>query len=625
MKRIFTSLLLIFSAVVALNAQVYYSNNFDGTPAAQGWSVFNNGIGIQQSWGIYQIGYSAPNAAAIQYENVPNGSVAEDYLATPLIDLTNAVNPRLTFMAAQSWAQNYGSMYYVLVSTTEQSNPAAYTTIASWTEPELSGAGFAFKSVDLSAYVGQQIYIAFMMANDDGDNFIIDDVVVDEAVDNNITLISLESTRYVLANQDIEFVTNVRNSGTNTITSIEYNLNDGTDHIAVMNVNIAPGATAQITHPALLNFSTTGEYTITGTITQVNGGADSYPSDNTATINVNVISQDGGKKVVFEEGTGSWCGWCPRGFVMMEYMTANFPDSFIGIAVHNGDPMAFAEYNNGAAFSGFPSMNIDRTELGANVEGNHEASIAQLNRNLYPTPVAVSASATRTGREVSIDTQATFYSDFSNSNFRFAVVIVENGVTGTSSGYAQENYYSGGAAGPMDGWENLPNPVPANQMVYDHVGRALLGGYHGVAGSVPAVIADGQTFNYSFNYTVPASFNLENVYGVVLMLDNNTGRIMNANTFPIGNLSTNEVATVKEGFTIYPNPAKDVVNLNILEAGKYQTVIYNTLGQEVARHNLSQINSSENISLPVSHLSPGVYIISLMKDGKSFSKKLIIK
>ena len=45
------------------------------------------------------------------------------------------------------------------------------------------------------------------------------------------------------------------------------------------------------------------------------------------------------QKVVGEELTGTWCGWCPRGAVALENMRNKYPDTFIGIAVHGGDVM----------------------------------------------------------------------------------------------------------------------------------------------------------------------------------------------------------------------------------------------------------------------------------------------
>ena len=67
-------------------------------------------------------------------------------------------------------------------------------------------------------------------------------------------------------------------------------------------------------------------------------------------------------------------------------------------------------------------------------------------------------------------------------------VVVEDGVRGTGSGYNQVNAYSGGANGPMGNYHNLPNPVPAAQMVYDHVARAILGNWVGTEASLPTSV-----------------------------------------------------------------------------------------------------------------------------------------
>ena len=86
------------------------------------------------------------------------------------------------------------------------------------------------------------------------------------------------------------------------------------------------------------------------------------------------------------------------------------------------------------------------------------------------------------------------------------MILTEDGVTGTSSDYAQANAYANNANGPMGGYENLPNPVPASQMVYDHVGRAIPTGYDGVAGSIPANVVSNEVNVYNVEYAVPAAY-----------------------------------------------------------------------------------------------------------------------
>lgn len=621
MKKIFTSLSLLLFSLVAINAQTYFFNGFEGTPPIEGWAIFDNGIGTENNWNIYQAGVDGSNAAAVAYENVADGTFAEDYLATPLIDLSTATNPRLTFMSNQSYDTNYGSTFHVLVSTTSQNEIDAYTEVASWNEDTL-GLEFTLQIVDLSAYVGQQIYIAFMMRNDDGDNFIIDNVTVEEGLAINATLSTLNISRYLLSNQDTTLEFDIRNSGSTEITSLQLNWNDGTDHSSTVDVNIPSGATTTVNHPVAINYSTVQQYDITASIDLVNGSADENPEDNSLMTSVNVISQDGGKKVLFEEGTGTWCGWCPRGAVAMDYMAETHPETFIGIAVHNNDPMTLAEYNDGASIQGFPGMNVDRVELGAGV--GIDTMEAFLNAYSQPTPVAISATSALSGRDITVDASATFYSNFNNSNFRLGLILVEDHVTGTSSGYAQANYYAGGGSGEMNGYENLPNPVPASEMVYDHVGRALIGGYNGLEGTVPTNLVDGQSISHTFSYTVPEEFDLDHLHGVVVLIDQSNGSIVNANKFDINSLSVNDLA-INTDFAIFPNPAKEQVSIRISENGNYNAIIYNMTGKQVSSFNLNELSNNESTTIPVNNLKPGVYILTLAKKGKSFSKKLIIK
>ena len=115
-----------------------------------------------------------------------------------------------------------------------------------------------------------------------------------------------------------------------------------------------------------------------------------------------------------------------------------------------------------------------------------------------------------------------------SGNYALAGIVVESGITGPPPSYDQSNSYSGGDEGPMGGYEDLPNPVPATRMVYNHVGRHLLGGYNGDAASLPMTLEDGQTYSHTYSYTLPEGFNEEYVYVVGLMINQSTGEILNA-------------------------------------------------------------------------------------------------
>ena len=107
-----------------------------------------------------------------------------------------------------------------------------------------------------------------------------------------------------------------------------------------------PAAIYNFTLATPWNATITGATTITVTVSNTNGG-DTNLNNNSVTRNTIVVNEVFPKTVVFEEGTGTWCGACVAGLVRLKDMAHNHPvTDFIGIAVHNDDPMADSDYDS---------------------------------------------------------------------------------------------------------------------------------------------------------------------------------------------------------------------------------------------------------------------------------------
>lgn len=554
-----------------------------------------------------------------------NCNKSADRLISPSMDFTSPGNYRLS---ADLYFQKGTYQGKTEVGTIEISTDggATWTVLRNLTAVE----DWRVESVDLSTYAGNSdVKISFLY--NDGTGWLfgmgVDNVTVFIPQPDDAKLVSTSVNRYSLINNNNTLSLNVNNNGSNAITSLEVSWNDGTAHTATIPVNIAAGASANVNHTTPVNYPTANTYDIDVVISQVNGNADSNPSDNTGSTIITTLSQSPVKKVIIEEGTGTWCGWCPRGAVAMDYMEATYPDRFIGIAVHNGDPMTVSAYDNGASFGGYPSANVDRSMLDVGVSQASFVSYYNARKDLV-VPVAVAGTATASGSAVTVDVNATFYSNFPSANYRLGVIVVEDGVTGTGSGYNQVNYYANNANGAMGGYESLPSPVPAAQMVYNHVGRALLGGYNGQSGSVPTSITDGQVVNYSFTYNVPSTSNINNMHGVAVVIDNATGEIINANKidFPAGNsgLSVKDVETID--MTVFPNPASEKLNVGFeAKGGNYTIEITDLQGRIVVSEAFTNLSGAQSIELNTSALKTGNYLISVAQEGASFTKMIAIK
>lgn len=618
-------------------AQTHFSENFNSNSNLTGWTNVDNDADPAPAsgtnfdlWYVADFSsYFASNGSGTAVSRSwANGVVytPNNFLISPAIDLTAAPASglMLMFKTGSIEPSPYFDEHYAVYVTTS-ADPAVIVASTPVFEETLPGNQMYSHAIDLSAFAGQTIRVTFRHFNcSDENTLLLDDVVIKNLQPNDVSVQNVSLNRYSAVSTNNTLGVSVKNEGSNAVTSLEINWNDGSDHIQTINgLNIAPGATAVVNHPTAVNYGTAVEESLAITVSMVNGVADAIPADNTGAALINTVSQLADKSVVIEEGTGTWCQWCPRGAVAMEYMVSTYPDDFVGIAVHNGDPMTVTEYDNGADISGFPGCNVDRVLLDQGVSQAAFESYYNARKDLV-VPAAINATFGVSGSNVTVDVAATFYTPFAASNFRLGVIITEDHVTGTTSGYNQSNAYAGGANGAMGGYESLPNPVPASQMVYDHVGRALLGGFNGQSGSVPATITDGQVVNYTFNYTVPATSNRVNMHAVAVLIDQATGEIVNAKEIELTSAGIGEIETI--GMQVFPNPASETVNVKFEgQGGTYEVTVNDLAGRQVAATVVDNANGAQSVALPLNGLAGGNYLVTVAKDGASYTQQLVIK
>jgi thiol-disulfide isomerase/thioredoxin len=624
MKKLLFSASL-FSALMA-NSQIL-TENFEGGALPAGWSKTQSTPSVgwefganlsSQYWAVpSHTKYAASNDDAHDTQAATTNLADKDRLITPPLNLTTQTAVALKFDAFYTGV--YGSEATVEVST---NGGTTWTTIFTL-DPNAAWQNNI--ATNLSAYAGQNNVLVAFRHNDGNawaDGFAIDNVSIYTPPANDAKINSIALNRYGVINTNSNLVLNVTNLGSSTISNLTVDWNDGTSHSQVINVSIAPFATLDVTHPTALNYATAVEKTIAVNITAVNGGVDADFSNNTGSKLFNSLSQASPKKVVIEEGTGTWCGWCPRGAVAMEQMYQNHPNDFIGIAVHNGDPMTVTEYDNGTDLSGFPGCNVDRALLDESVSANLFESYYQERIGLA-VPAGLSMTVTGTTSKT-INVSATFRTVFASANYRLGVVIIEDNVTGTASGYNQTNYYAGGANGAMGGYESLPNPVPAASMVYDHVGRALLGGFAGQANSVPTTITDGLAASYTFNYTIPSTSNSANMSAVALLIDNATGEIVTAEKTSLSAANVNELETI--GLNVYPNPASGAVNVSFeANNGDFVITLTDLQGRVISSKEMTNLNGSQVVTFSTEDVASGSYIVTVATNGTKTTKNVVIK
>lgn len=439
-----------------------------------------------------------------------------------------------------------------------------------------------------------------------------------------------------LVGTSVDFTGQVTNNSTEPLTEFEVTLSgDNLDETyKYTGPVIAPGATTDFVVGGAYGMRE-GINAIEMNITSVNGSADidqDVCNDRSRLI-MNAIVPAPNKRIIIEEGTGTWCGYCPRGAVFLDRLTAKYPERFISIAVHNRttDPMLLPAYDAALGFTGFPNSTLNRTvqQDPSALENPFLAAVVEPALGDFE----IGAELDEIARILKISIETSAFEALSSSH-KLNVILKENDVTGTTSGYAQSNYFSGDDV-DMGGYEDLPSTVPASMMVYDHVARAMLTPFNGMVNSYPEGIPAGETRLHNFEYEIPAEFDIEHIEIVAMLI--NANRTINngaqasieeavANGFK--QVVTNTHDQVLQSLTtISPNPtaSEASIQFTLQDAKDVSIEVYDMTGKQVSQRTYGSMNGNIALSFDGGHLTNGMYIVKINAGNTFISKRLMIQ
>ncbi len=432
----------------------------------------------------------------------------------------------------------------------------------------------------------------------------------------NAATLSDFGEKFASVNQDVVFPVTITNSGLNGIQNFTYEVS----------INGAKPfeTTVTLDNPVekILDYTTvnvtfnTGEQAGTQKIelalTKVNGEPNEKESVAKGTLYV--LSEAAKKKPLIEEYTGTWCGWCTRGWVALEKLAADFGDDIVLVASHNGDPMEIEEYMDVQQkyIEGYPSMLINRV---ANVDPYYgtddyipyyiktdvEAAIA----DVAPASIAVEAVwADEEKTKINISTETKFFFEDENPSLAIGYILVADGLTGSGRSWAQANYYTDYA----EEYGNDPYLGDLTRMgsyitdmTYNHVAVAGWGVANGIDGSISGPIKAGEAINNTFEADLNGVLIGEDRLSPdpedhVAVLDLIQDKELKVVAFLI-NKNSGEVINANQTLLVDP-----IVGINAIEekAGA-ETVRYNVSGQliKAPQSGLNIIKLSDGTTLKV--------------------------
>lgn len=182
--------LFLFFLLLSMSSRAQLAEeSFESWTPGQGpanWKILQNNVGTNIQWAQSPAGntvippHTGQHAAYLNLQNVATG-IPEDYLVTPLFNAP--VNGRINFYSRLTMPLDQGTVYKVkiLPAGGDADDISNYVDLQSWTELEINPEQLDYRKITVlvpQVYENTNIRVAFVMAADNGDRWLIDDVEV---------------------------------------------------------------------------------------------------------------------------------------------------------------------------------------------------------------------------------------------------------------------------------------------------------------------------------------------------------------------------------------------------------------------------------------------------------------
>ena len=344
----------------------------------------------------------------------------------------------------------------------------------------------------------------------------------------------------------------VSNYGRNAIHDFDYTLSfnenilDSKHYTLPEDLNHSDGATIEIDVPPHTELSETN---LIFTITKVNGDRNNA-TFNYATLPRVTVNKVPKRRVVVEDYTAMWCGYCPRGIALVENLANTYADDFIGIVIHSSDPLRCQDYDAKAYEDrNRPSLWMNRNrKLAYYIAREEFESERSAGADM---DVDVTAVWDEQKNNITVTPSVTFCVNKEEAPYGFTYVLTEDGMSDPS--WVQSNNFSQdttehGISKELD--EFIKAPFNVRNLVNNFVAIAAEGVGKPLMGYIKAPIKADQTQSHSYVFknvsSKPIIRNKAKLKVCVLLINTQTGRIENAAKCSITDAQTTSISSVSD-------------------------------------------------------------------------------
>ena len=594
------------------------------------WTLYNDGnepiqnpdlTYLDEAWNIWRDEDGSMVAVSLSFFEEA-GAEADRWMVSPAVDLSSAVQPRLSFRARALDADNRDG-FEVLLSTTG-TDKEDFTESLQVTRQ--ARASWAWYTIDLSAYAGQRVHLAFVQNSVDKYILCMDDVsVYDQASDGAVVAALRMPAVQVLtsSSMNVALEGEILNTGSEPIVSYDlcYALEGGdTVRTNVQDVSIAASATAAFSVEA--SVSGDGNRIFRVWVENINGSGNSCPSTFTYVFTAEHASLPR-QPFFLELFSSGMCPNCaPRNESLHPFMLehqANIED--------NSSNFVMVKYQVDIPTAGDPVVNDD-TRARGDFYGVRSAPSFFLNGHSYDL-VADSIMHARW-----VDSMAKFeqeavslrlrgYLEVEDSTFRISTEI--------TSCLPDIDEYTLQVVLLEDSIHHL-TPMYNGEQDFYYCARKML---PAVSGTLIEPVPLGTTVTKEFEYTItpdagPRIFSsVDNMAAVIFLQNRVTRQVIQAKYLERGVVesSNEESVSLPPRLRLMPNPASDHVLL-VFEAPQADVADVQLIdmgGKIVFSRRISLVAGQNREEFNLQGLDAGLYFVRVSSKAGIFVSKMVKK
>lgn len=623
LRKSLTLVALFIGCGVTSQAQILETDFNSGIPA--GFTLkcyddmpvktadFAGGLSVQQKWFGGKVdaarGNSALSTSHRQYD-----MKTDNWLITPQIEIPT--DGTWLYWEARSMHYDLRDGYTVMVSTGD-TRPASFAPVFS-TEGE--NYVWTQRKVSLKAYAGKKVYVAFVHNAKNRFLLAIDNLSVGNSAPR---FVATDRTKRTCGNESpvtpVEGVIDVHGAGCK-VTSISCETAAGLLTQPV-GKDMATGDTIAYKFELPVKVSTASTYKIMVNA-EVGGEAKSYE-----VVSDSVICTIMPRRLLLEKCTAFWCSSCPAMNAYIYEMKARYGDRLVVLdvqfpAINGQDPagLSYAHFVENLKTSNLPTVYYNR-DVSAPQYYPKDVHVMEnaLKQACFASVDVTKAELSAGNKSIAGKVAVRFGADFDNSSdkYRVGFALKEKVVR---YGY---NYQANGTSGPGLGeFGFMASPVPADLMFYHNIVRGTETAFTGVAGSLPAQIGKGETYevDYTFGIEPEKLYKIDdNLVVVCYLLDVTSGRVLNVAELDV---------TPAQSTGILKPAASEAGGRLTLQPGQC-TVSFEHVGS-VTLYDLSGrplVTSAPALHhvLSTSFLPKGCYVVKMQSESGITSKRIVLE